>query len=118
MLLSTQKMRPRVKHPVRFLAIAVVNLIASACIYRVDIQQGNLLESDAVEQVEVGMTRSQVQFLLGTPMVADTFHEDRWDYAYFLRRGRSRDVDRRWIIVYFEEDRVVRLERDLILDPT
>ena len=118
MLLSTLKMRPRVKLSARFLAIAVVSLVASACIYRVDIQQGNLLESDAVEQVEVGMTRSQVQFLLGTPMVADTFHEDRWDYAYFLRRGRSRDVERRWIIVYFEEDRVVRLERDLILDPT
>ncbi len=118
MLLSTLKMQPRVKHLFRFLAIAVATLIASACIYRVDIQQGNLLESDAIEQVEVGMTRSQVQFLLGTPMVADAFHQDRWDYAYFLRRGRSRDVERRWIVVHFEEDRVVRLERDLILDPT
>ena len=118
MLLSTLKMRLRVKHPRNFLAICGASLIASACIYRVDIQQGNLLESDAIEQVEVGMTRSQVQFLLGTPMVSDAFHQDRWDYAYFLRRGRSRDVDRRWIVVYFEEDRVVRLEPDLTLDPT
>ena len=78
----------------------------------------NVLEPEAVEQVEIGMTRSQVQFLLGTPMVADAFHEERWDYAYYLRRGRSRDIDRRWIVVYFEEDRVVRLDRDLILDPT
>ncbi len=102
----------------KLLAVAAACLIASACIYRVDIQQGNVLESDAVEQVEIGMTRSQVQFLLGTPMVADAFHQERWDYAYFLRRGRSREVERRWIVVYFEEDRVVRLDRDLTLDPS
>lgn len=116
MLLSTLKMQPRVKHLFRFLAIAAATLVTSACIYRVDIQQGNLLESDAVEQVELGMTRSQVQFLLGTPMVADAFHQDRWDYAYFLRRGRSRDVERRWIAVYFEEDRVVGILGDLTPD--
>ncbi len=80
-------------------------------------QQGNLLEEDAVDQVTVGMSRSAVQFLLGTPLVADAFHQDRWDYAYYLRRGRSREVRERWLIVYFEDDRVVRLERDLELDP-
>jgi outer membrane protein assembly factor BamE len=89
----------------------------TACVYRIDIQQGNLLEDTDVAQVEVGMTRSQVQFLLGTPMVADSFHRDRWDYAYYLRQGRSRDVDRRWIVVYFDSDRVARIERDLPLQP-
>lgn len=88
-----------------------------ACVYRIDIQQGNVIEEDAVEQVQVGMTRSAVQFLLGTPMVADAFHQERWDYAYYLRRGRSPDIDRRWLVVYFEEGRVVRLERDLTLQP-
>ena len=58
------------------------------------------------------MTRSQVQFLLGTPMVADSFHRDRWDYAYYFRRGRSPDVIRRWLVVHFENDRVARIERD------
>jgi outer membrane protein assembly factor BamE len=98
-------------------AVWLVSLLLSACVYRIDIQQGNLLEEDAIEQVQVGMTRSQVQFLLGTPMVSDSFHRDRWDYAYFLKRGRSRDIDRRWLVVYFEGDRVVRLNRDLTLDP-
>ncbi len=97
------------------LVLAALSL--SACIYRIDIQQGNLLDQSDVEQVEVGMTRSQVQFLLGTPMVVDSFHRNRWDYAYYLRRGRSRDVDRRWIVVYFEDDRVARIERDLNLAP-
>jgi outer membrane protein assembly factor BamE len=108
---------PLVAHFRKVFLLGLGSLLLSACIYRIDIQQGNLLEQSDIEQVEVGMTRSQVQFLLGTPMVADSFHQDRWDYAYYLKRGRSRDVDRRWIVVYFDEDRVARIERDLNLSP-
>jgi outer membrane protein assembly factor BamE len=97
--------------------IAVASLALAACVYRIDIQQGNLLDEEDVNQVDVGMTRSQVQFLLGTPMVADSFHRDRWDYAYYYRRGRSPDAARRWVVVYFENDRVQRIERDLELEP-
>jgi outer membrane protein assembly factor BamE len=92
-------------------------LCVTACIYRIDVQQGNLLEDSDIQQVEVGMTRSQVQFLLGTPMVADSFHRDRWDYAYYLRHGKSREVERRWLIVYFENERVARVDRDVELQP-
>jgi outer membrane protein assembly factor BamE (lipoprotein component of BamABCDE complex) len=101
-------------------ALAISLLIAGvleACAYRIDIQQGNLLEEEALDQVQLGMSRSAVQFLLGTPMIADAFHEQRWDYAYYFRRGRSREVEQRWIVVYFEQDRVVRIERDLELRP-
>ena len=102
---------------VALLACALLALSTSACVYRIDIQQGNLLEEDAVDQAAVGMTKSQILFLLGTPMVTDSFHEDRWDYTYYLRRGRSRDVDRRWLIVYFDGDIVSRIEKDVLLDP-
>lgn len=99
-------------------AFAVVACVAAAllggCVYRIDIQQGNVIEQDSVEQVAVGMTRSQVQFLLGTPMVADTFHEDRWDYTYYFRRGRERSVEQRWVVVYFEDDRVARIEHEIM----
>ena len=95
----------------------VASLCITACIYRIDVQQGNLLEDSDIEQVEVGMTRSQVQFLLGTPMVADSFHRDRWDYAYYLRHGKSRDIERRWLIVYFENERVARVDREVELQP-
>jgi outer membrane protein assembly factor BamE len=95
----------------------VVAVVLQACAYRIDIQQGNLLEEEALDQIQLGMSRSAVQFLLGTPMVADTFHEQRWDYAYYFRRGREREVEQRWIVVYFEQDRVVRIERDLELRP-
>ncbi len=95
-----------------------VALALAACVYRIDIQQGNLLKDKDIAQIEVGMTRSQVQFLLGTPMVSDSFHRDRWDYAYYLQKGRSPDVERRWVVVYFNNDRVARIERDLTLQPT
>lgn len=101
------------------LAGAVMMAVAlEGCAYRIDIQQGNLLEEQALDQVQLGMSRSAVQFLLGTPMIADAFHEQRWDYAYYFRRGRSREVEQRWIVVYFEQDRVVRIERDLALRPS
>jgi outer membrane protein assembly factor BamE len=101
----------------RAIAIVLAALVLGACVYRIDIQQGNLLDDTDINQVDVGMTRSQVQFLLGTPMVADSFHRDRWDYAYYFRRGRSPDAIRRWIVVYFENDRVARIERDIELEP-
>jgi outer membrane protein assembly factor BamE len=103
----------------RFRALFLCLLVLSlpACVYRIDVQQGNLLDDEDIGQVEVGMTRSQVQFLLGTPMIADSFHRDRWDYAYYFRRGRSEDIVQRWVVVYFENDRVARVDRDLELQP-
>ena len=98
--------------------LALLALGTSACIFRIDIQQGNLLEESAIEQAEVGMTKNQILFLLGTPMVVDSFHEDRWDYTYFLKRGRSRDIERRWLIVYFDGDVVSQIEKDVPLDPS
>jgi outer membrane protein assembly factor BamE len=81
--------------------------------YRINIQQGNYLEEDEVDLIEPGMTRSQVRFLLGTPMVADIFNEQRWDYVYYLKIGRTREVFRRHFVVFFEGDEVVRIEKDL-----
>ena len=98
-------------------ALAVMALVLTACVYRIDIQQGNLLDEDVIDQVELGMTRSQVQFLLGTPMISDSFHQDRWDYTYYFRRGRSRQIDQRWFIVFFQDDEVVRIDRDPTVFP-
>ena len=86
---------------------------AASCVYRVDVQQGNLLDEEDIDSVQVGMTRSQVRFLLGTPMVEDPFHHDRWDYVYFLRRGNSRREEKRWLIVWFEGDKVKEMQRDV-----
>ncbi len=88
-----------------------VLLGSAGCVYRPTIQQGNLLKSEDVDQVTVGMTRSQVRYLLGTPMVADPFNPQRWDYIYTLQRGRERHRDRAHYIVHFEGDKVSRVEK-------
>ena len=98
---------------IRRLAGIVLAAAVAGCVYRMDIQQGNLLDPEQVDQVEVGMTRSQVRFLLGTPMVVDSFDPDRWDYVYSLRRGYSRTLERRHLVVWFEGDKVARIEEPI-----
>lgn len=93
------------------LAVASLALPSSGCVYRMNIQQGNFLEAKTVEQVQVGMTRSQVRFLLGTPMIADAFNPDRWDYLYYLRDGKTRKVQERHFVVWFEDEKVTRIDR-------
>jgi outer membrane protein assembly factor BamE len=88
-----------------------VLLGSAGCVYRPTIQQGNLLKTEDVDQVTVGMTRSQVRYLLGTPMLADPFDPQRWDYIYTLQRGRERSRDRAHYIVHFEGDKVSRVEK-------
>lgn len=97
--------------------LVAMGLWLCACIYRLDISQGNRLDESVIDQIEIGMTRSQVQFLLGSPMVADSFHQNRWDYTYYFRQGRSREVERRWLVVYFENDRVTTLDKDAVIEP-
>jgi len=79
--------------------------------YRPDVQQGNVITKDMVDQLRPGMTRDQVRFLLGTPMLTDIFHQDRWDYPYFLRR-RSGETQVRKLAVFFEEGKLARFESD------
>jgi outer membrane protein assembly factor BamE len=107
-------MRP-VPRPAAIAATLMLACAASGCVYRMDIQQGNLLDAEQVDQVEVGMTRSQVRFLLGTPMVIDSFDADRWDYVYSLRRGHERKVTKRHLVVWFDGDKVARVEEPIPL---
>jgi outer membrane protein assembly factor BamE len=95
-------------------AVAALLLIAAAvggCVHRPYIQQGNYLETTDVDQVTSGMTRSQVRYLLGTPMVADSFNKERWDYIYYLKKGRNSHVDSRRVTVYFDGDKVAKLDK-------
>jgi len=87
------------------------SVLGSGCVYRINIQQGNFLDQGAVDQVKEGMTRSQVRYLLGTPMVADSFDKARWDYIYYLKKGRSGHVDSRRVTVYFDGDKVAKLDK-------
>ena len=80
--------------------------------YRMDIQQGNFVSQEMVLQLRRGMTREQVKFLLGTPLVTDIFHANRWDYVYFLDQPGQPRRQRR-VAVFFEDDKLVRVEGDV-----
>ena len=73
--------------------------------YRPDIQQGNFVSQEMLNQLKVGQTRDQVKFILGTPLLMDTFHADRWDYPFYLARGDGELTTSR-VTVYFKDDKV------------
>jgi outer membrane protein assembly factor BamE len=91
--------------------LAATFAAAPGCVYRMNIQQGNYLEARTVDQLQLGMTRSQVRYLLGTPMVTDAFDKERWDYLYYFREGHLRKPEQRHLIVFFKEDKVEKFER-------
>src|SRR5215510_15812030 len=94
----------------RMIPLAIGALLASGCVYKMSIQQGNYLVADSVSQLKEGMTRSQVRFLLGTPMVPDAFDDSRWDYYYFFSSKTYKEPLKRRLTVYFADEKVQRFE--------
>ena len=97
--------------------LVVACLLVSGCVYQAALSQGNLLDQEDIDQVEVGMTRAQIRFLLGTPMIDDPFHASRWDYVYYLKVGRKDATFKRWVSVFFENDLVSEIRKEQELDP-
>jgi outer membrane protein assembly factor BamE len=95
------------------LSLCIAVLIGlGGCVHQIPIMQGNFLEAKDVDRVTPGMTRVQVRALLGTPMVADPFHQSRWDYYYYFKSKQLDEPIRQHFVVHFDEqDRVVRVER-------
>ncbi|SAK83971.1 outer membrane protein [Caballeronia hypogeia] len=75
--------------------------------YRITVVQGNFVSQEAASQMQVGMSRDQVKQLLGTPLLTDMFHADRWDYVFYFKRGSTSVVQQRDFVVNFASDRVV-----------
>ena len=80
--------------------------------HRLTVNQGNILEQEDVERLAVGMSRDQVKFLLGTPLLADPFHLNRWDYIYSIQNGFEPRVQRR-ITLQFQGDVLASMQGDL-----
>ncbi|UTH74077.1 outer membrane protein assembly factor BamE [Chromobacterium sp. IIBBL 290-4] len=79
--------------------------------HKMEIQQGNYVTQDAVAKLKPGMTRSQVRFLLGTPLLTDAFHADRWDYKYSdVQKGKLDKDSNKLLTVYFKGDTLDRVE--------
>ncbi|MGC7405013.1 outer membrane protein assembly factor BamE [Pandoraea pneumonica] len=78
--------------------------------YRINIVQGNFVSKEAYDQLKPGMTRDQVRQLLGTPLLTDIFHANRWDYVFYFKRGNASVVQERHLKLYFESDTLARWE--------
>jgi outer membrane protein assembly factor BamE len=78
--------------------------------YRITVVQGNFVSQEAAAKMRVGMTRAEVRTTLGTPLLTDMFHADRWDYLFYFRRGSTSIVQQRNFIVHFKDDRVASWE--------
>ena len=110
--------------PPRHIVTVVSALLVAACQglptlpsviapYRIDIQQGNLVTQDMVARLQTGMTRAQVRYVLGTPLVTDVFHPDRWDYIYRYEKG-GKLIEQRRIVAVFSSDKLLRIEGDVV----
>jgi outer membrane protein assembly factor BamE len=83
--------------------------VLSSCVtYKMDIRQGNFVTFDMREKLKLGMTKPQVRFVLGSPMINDVFHGDRWDYVYRLEH-KGKEIEKQNLTLYFEGDNLVRI---------
>lgn len=82
-------------------------------VYRIYVQQGNIVTDEMVDQLQQGMTRRQVRFILGTPLVEDTFHADRWDYMWTMKYPNG-DTKRKLFTVYFDGENLAKFEGDYV----
>ena len=81
--------------------------------YRIDVRQGNFVTQEMVAQLKPGLTRDQVRFILGSPLLVDMFHSDRWDYVYRFQSGRG-VTDQRKLTVFFQDNKLSRVEGDVV----
>jgi len=84
--------------------------------YKIDIRQGNYVTQEMVAQLKLGQSREQVRFVLGTPLLTDAFHADRWDYVYRFQPGHG-EVQQRRMSLYFADGKLARIEGDVVANP-
>ena len=92
------------------LSVLLTLWLVTACtiFYRPEVQQGNVVTQEMIDQLKIGMSRRQVRFILGTPLIEDPFHQDRWDYYYSRLSGRE-GLARRILSVFFKDDALVKI---------
>lgn len=100
-----------------FVLLGVI-LMLTACfpgVYKLDIPQGNILEKEKIDQIKPGMTKRQVRYVLGTPLMVDSFNQDRWDYYYSHRYylpGNSEAIERKArLVLLFEKGQLVTIDK-------
>lgn len=103
----------------RHLAAVLALLATVGCIhpYKTEIQQGNVITQEMIDKLKPGMTKSQVRFVLGTPLITDPFHPERWDYIYVHKKDVNAPAETKQFTVIFNGDTMAHVEGDMSLAP-
>lgn len=96
------------------LTISYLLFLTSCAVYKIDVQQGNVVTQEMLNQLQYNMPARKVRFIMGTPLVVDVFHQNRWDYLYSFQPGGDERVQR-VISLFFEDDKLVRVSGDVTL---
>ncbi|MCK5727260.1 MAG: outer membrane protein assembly factor BamE [Thiotrichaceae bacterium] len=92
------------------LLMTLLLLLSSCAIYKLDIQQGNTISEQAIAELKQGMSKDQVKALLGTPLLADSFQNNRWDYVFYLNKA-GKQVERKDLVLHFSDNQLSRIQR-------
>ncbi|WP_196140005.1 outer membrane protein assembly factor BamE [Aliikangiella sp. G2MR2-5] len=87
-------------------------LLVSACVYRIDIQQGNILDQEDIDMLRPGLTKDQVVFVLGAPVVNDAFKDDKWIYLYSYKNAKEDILTTKKLVLHFKEEKLVSAAGD------
>lgn len=81
-------------------------------VFKIDIGQGNIINEDMIAKLKPGMTKHQVLYVMGSPMIQDTFAPDRWDYYYSLVKGKSAEIKKKHLVLYFKGEELIKIDGD------
>jgi len=94
------------------LLVAISLLLGGCAVYKIDVQQGTEITQTMLDQLEYGMPKKKVRFIMGSPAIEDIFHKNRWDYVYTLQHG-GKQRDQLHITLFFEEDQLIKVAGDV-----
>jgi len=91
--------------------LLIILILLSACsVHKIDIQQGNVITQEMFEKLKIGMEKNRVEGILGTPLITDPFHHDRWDYVYIYKAGNSDEQQSAHLTLYFENEQLNKID--------
>ena len=93
----------------RLFAFLLLAIATAGCVYKIDVQQGNYITQDLVDKLKPGMTKAEVKGILGTPLLIDAFHANRWDY-FFSNKPNRMPEERSRVSVFFQDEKLVSVE--------